>query len=114
LAHTIARGVFTGLVKKRGVFVVTPKGWKAKGMFAFFGPVREELGMLIALILAIMSVVWTRGAVDAETRLWVGILSLQCIPYIASVICQIAAYLPERHGKEALLERVEPELRISP
>jgi hypothetical protein len=83
-------------------------------MFAFFGPIREELGMLIALILAIMSVVWTRGAIDAETRLWVGILSLQCIPYMASVACQIAAYLPEQRGKEVLLERIEPELRASP
>ncbi|MDR3087081.1 MAG: glycosyltransferase [Azoarcus sp.] len=96
LAHAIARGVFTGLFKKKGVFVVTPKGWKAKGAFAFFGPIREELGMLIALILAIIALVWTRGAGDSETRLWVGILALQCIPYTASILCQIAAYLPER------------------
>ena len=114
LAHAIARGVFTGLVKKKGVFVVTPKGWKAKGAFAFFGPIREELGMLIALILAIMSMVWVREIIDTETRLWVGILALQCIPYIASVACQAAAYLPERHEKETPPEKLEPELQIFP
>ncbi|MDR1063829.1 MAG: glycosyltransferase [Azoarcus sp.] len=97
LSHAIARGVFTGLVKRKGVFIVTPKGWKAKGAFAFFGPIREELGMLVALVLAIMALVWRRGAGDAETQLWVGILALQCIPYMASLACQIAAYLPERH-----------------
>jgi exo-beta-1,3-glucanase (GH17 family)/cellulose synthase/poly-beta-1,6-N-acetylglucosamine synthase-like glycosyltransferase len=97
LAHAIASGVFTGLVKKKGVFVVTPKGWKAKGAFAFFGPIREELGMLVALILAIIALALERGIGDLETRLWVGILALQCIPYVASIACQIAAYLPERH-----------------
>ncbi|MDR2260712.1 MAG: glycosyltransferase [Azoarcus sp.] len=96
LAHTIARGVFTGLVKKKGVFVVTPKGWKAKGAFAFFGPIREELGLLSALVLAIAALFQARGASDLEMRLWIGILALQCIPYMAALACQIAAYLPER------------------
>lgn len=96
LAHAIARGVFTGLVKKKGVFVVTPKGWKAKGALAFFGPIREELGMLIALILGAVALVALRGANDLETQLWVGILALQCIPYVASIACQVAAYMPER------------------
>jgi hypothetical protein len=113
LSHAIARGVFTGLTRKKGVFVVTPKGWKAKGAFAFFGPIREELGMLIALILAIMSVVWTPGVGDAHTHLWAGILALQCIPYIASVACQIAAYLPERRSSMPPLDKPGPELLSS-
>ncbi|MDR2209645.1 MAG: glycosyltransferase [Azoarcus sp.] len=111
LAHAVARGVFTGLIKKKGVFVVTPKGWKAKGALAFFGPIREELGMFIALILAIISLFWVRGTAGTETRLWASILALQCIPYIASVACQIAAYLPERRGVVPPPERLEPKLR---
>lgn len=98
LAHSIARGVFAGLAKKKGEFVVTPKGWKAKGALAFFGPIREELGMLIALMLAAGSLVMLRGANDLETQLWVGILALQCIPYVASIACQVAAYMPERQA----------------
>ena len=39
-----------------------------------------------------------RGANDLETQLWVGILGLQCIPYLASIACQIAAYMPERQN----------------
>ena len=79
----------------------------------FFSPIREELGMLIALILAIMSLILTRGTIDTETGLWASILALQCIPYIASIACQAAAYLPERPVVEAL-GRIEPELRTSP
>lgn len=96
LAHAIARGVFTGLVKKKGVFVRTPKGWRAQGALAFFGPIREEIGMLVALLLGAFALVSLRGANDLETQLWVGILCLQCIPYVAAIACQIAAYMPEK------------------
>jgi hypothetical protein len=101
LAHAVARGVFAGLWKKHGTFVVTPKGWKAKGALAFFGPIREELGLLGALVLGIVAILWVHGAEQIETRLWAGILGLQCIPYLASIACQVAAYLPERTAPQA-------------
>ena len=96
LSHAIARGVFAGLVKKKGVFVVTPKGWHSGGALAFFSPIREEVGMLIALLMGAITLVAQRGADNLETQLWVGILCLQCIPYFAAILCQIAAYMPER------------------
>lgn len=52
--------------------------------------------MLVALLLAAFSLVALRGANDLETQLWVGILCLQCIPYVAAIACQIAAYMPEK------------------
>ena len=96
LAHAIARGVFAGLIKRHGTFVRTPKGWKAQGALAFFGPIREELLMLCALVLGAIALLLTRGTGDIEAMLWIGILALQCIPYTASILCQIAAYQPER------------------
>jgi cellulose synthase/poly-beta-1,6-N-acetylglucosamine synthase-like glycosyltransferase/exo-beta-1,3-glucanase (GH17 family) len=96
LAHAIARGVFTGMIKKKGVFVVTPKGWKAKGTLAFFGPIREELGMLAALTVAAVTLICQHGIHDLEAKLWIAILILQCIPYLAALACQAAAYMPER------------------
>ncbi len=96
LAHAIARGVFTGIVKKKGVFVRTPKGWRAQGALAFFGPIREEIGMLVALLLGAVALILMRGANSIETQLWVGILCLQCIPYLAAIACQVAAYMPDK------------------
>jgi len=96
LAHAIARGVFAGLVKRRGEFVRTPKGWKDKGAFAFFSPIREEIGLLLALVSGALAMVILRGANDIEAQLWVGILALQCIPYVAAIACQVAAYMPDR------------------
>ncbi len=105
LAHAIARGVFAGLVKKKGEFVRTPKGWKAKGAMAFFNPIREEIGMLAALVIGASALAISRGMNSLEAQLWVGILALQCIPYLAAIGCQIAAYMPERPtaGNKAIL-----------
>ena len=96
LAHAIARGVFAGLVKKKGVFVRTPKGWQARGALAFFGPIREEMLMLFALVAGAAALIGLRGTTDLEAQLWVAILGLQCVPYVASILCQVAAYMPER------------------
>lgn len=102
LAHAIARGVFAGLFKKKGEFVRTPKGWRARGALAFFGPIREEGLMLFALISGATALLVLRGATDLEAHLWVAILGLQCVPYIASILCQVAAYMPERAPQTVL------------
>lgn len=102
LAHAIARGVFAGLFKKKGEFVRTPKGWRARGALAFFGPIREEGLMLFALISGATALLVLRGATDLEAQLWVAILGLQCVPYIASILCQVAAYMPERAPQATL------------
>ena len=52
--------------------------------------------MLCALVLGAIALLLTRGTGDIEAMLWIGILALQCIPYTASILCQIAAYQPER------------------
>ena len=101
LAHAIARGVFAGIVKRRGEFVRTPKGWKDKGKLAFFGPLREEIGLLMALVAGAGVLVFQRGYDDLEVQLWVGILALQCIPYMAAIACQVASYMPERPAPAA-------------
>jgi exo-beta-1,3-glucanase (GH17 family)/cellulose synthase/poly-beta-1,6-N-acetylglucosamine synthase-like glycosyltransferase len=94
LSHAIARGIFAGIIKRKGEFVRTPKGWKAKGRLAFLGPIREELGLLFALWLAMGSVLFMRGA-EPDVLVWVAILALETIPYMAALGCQIAAYMPE-------------------
>jgi hypothetical protein len=101
LSHTIARGVIAGLTHKKGTFVRTPKGWRAKGTFAFFGPIREELGMLVAITGSGALLIAQRGWLSLEIQLWSAILLLQTIPYLAAVLCQIIAYLPDNTPPEA-------------
>lgn len=83
----------------------TPKGWRAKGTFAFFGPIREELGLLATILLGAGVLIAKRGLLDLEVKLWVSILMLQAIPYLAAVLCQIIAYLPDNAPPEEQAEK---------
>jgi cellulose synthase/poly-beta-1,6-N-acetylglucosamine synthase-like glycosyltransferase/exo-beta-1,3-glucanase (GH17 family) len=99
LSHAIARGIIAGLVQKKGTFVVTPKSWqtgKKRSPFAWIGAVREEMLMLVAIIIAAVGVTMMMPT-QYESLLWIGILATQAIPYASSVACAlISAYAPRR------------------
>ena len=65
-----------------------------------FGPIREELGLLAAILIGAAVLVAKRGLLDLEVKLWLSILMLQAIPYLAAVLCQIIAYLPDNAPPE--------------
>jgi len=99
LSHAIAQGIVLGLVKKDGIFKPTAKGkGLVAGKMAMIEPVREELLLLIALILAAGAMLMTRGLENLDARLWVAMLSLQSLPYISAVACQVIAVRPEQAG----------------
>lgn len=100
ISHAVARGIFAGIFKKKGEFVVTPKGWKAKRALAFFGPIREELGLLLALLVCVVSVSATLGVQDPAAKAWVAVLMFATIPYWAALGCQIASYWPEKSPQD--------------
>lgn len=52
--------------------------------------------MLTALAGGAFALITIRGIHDLEALLWVGILALQCIPYLASLLTQVAVYLPQQ------------------
>lgn len=104
LSHAIARGVLAGLLYKTGVFQITAKG-NAKAAYAMhqpsliaraFTPAREEILLLSALLLAIIAMGLTRYQGHTESALWMLMLALQALPYLASLLCAIAASFPER------------------
>ncbi|MDP3874162.1 MAG: glycosyltransferase [Methyloversatilis sp.] len=96
LSHSIARGVMAGLTHKRGVFLRTAKGRGESGLAQFFQPIREETYLLLALIAAAWAMIMLRGTQNIEVVLWVTMLGLQSLPYLAAVGCQFIAQLPEK------------------
>lgn len=96
LSHSIARGVMAGLSQKRGVFVRTAKGRGESGLAKFFRPIHEEMYLLLALLVAAIGMVTLRGTDSLEVILWVSMLGLQALPYLAALACQFIAQLPEK------------------
>jgi len=91
LSHAIARGIISGLIKKDGVFKVTAKG---KGLnktnwFDWIAPIQEELFLLCALTICSIAMLITRGISNIDAQIWVAMLSLQSLPYLSAVACQI-------------------------
>ena len=104
LSHAIARGVLGGLFTRAGVFQVTSKGGQRLSVVAsrpgwwsirWLAPVREEILLLAALLVAIAAVAITRKADHAESLLWMLMLALQALPYLAALASAVAAALPQ-------------------
>jgi len=58
--------------------------------------VREEAGLLIALIACIVGMYLTRRPEHIESAAWMWILALQAVPYLAAVICAFLSVRPEQ------------------
>ncbi len=137
LSHSIARGVMAGLFFNSGVFQITAKGTGNGGaplapaqatlnmrrswrLPETLKPAREEILLLIALMLAILAIAVTRDSNHVESALWMLMLALQALPYGASALCAVVASWPERraatpaaptasaHWLSRLLNRVMP------
>jgi exo-beta-1,3-glucanase (GH17 family) len=99
LSHAIGLGVFAGLARGRAVFEVTGKGHGTKAprsASTAFGGAREEALLLLGLVLCAVSVALTRQVNHLESLLWIAVLTLQALPYLASVACAAVSRLPER------------------
>jgi exo-beta-1,3-glucanase (GH17 family)/cellulose synthase/poly-beta-1,6-N-acetylglucosamine synthase-like glycosyltransferase len=98
LSHAIARGVVAGLWGRSHVFHITGKGG-AEGKYQRWrlalGSVREELMLFLGLILAMAAVAITREPDHRESLFWIGMLVLQCMPYLAAMLSAWAASMSE-------------------
>ena len=101
LSHSIARGVFAGLSQRRGVFEVTRKGAGARRAPGVLDAVREESMLLLGLLVCIGGVALTRLPGHFESALWMGVLTLQALPYAASLACAALAHWPARRARGA-------------
>ena len=91
LSHAIARGVIMGIIQKHGVFKPTAKGKGLGGKLNLISPIREEVLLLLALIVCGLAMLATRGFGNVDAQLWVAMLALQSLPYLSTVTCQIIA-----------------------
>ena len=94
LAHTISRAILQGLVSNGMPFIRTPKLAGRNGWLLAIAAVREEALLLIALWLAVWGVLVVDEAGSADTLLWVGVLGIQSLTYLAAVVVSVVAAVP--------------------
>jgi hypothetical protein len=94
LSHAIARGIISGLTHKAGVFVVTNKTKAKLSSWQLIAPIKEELTILISLLLCAVAMIYSRGFSNLDAQLWVSMLALQSLPYWSALACQ---WISEKH-----------------
>ncbi len=90
LSHSVARGVFTGLIRRSSTFEVTRKaGMPDARTTPARAPVREERLLLIGLAACgVALLIAEKGSIGPELLAWLAVLSMQGVPYAMALVCQ--------------------------
>ncbi|MFA6283606.1 MAG: beta-(1-3)-glucosyl transferase, partial [Desulfurivibrionaceae bacterium] len=91
LSHTISRAILLGFFTKDIPFFRTPKRAKSHALFQALQSAREEGLIMIALWLAAFCVVVAQGSETADLLVWIMVLLVQSIPYLAAVIMSMVS-----------------------
>ncbi len=95
LSHSVARGVFAGLFKQQATFDVTRKGNDDAPVTAAlpttrrqgrWSSVREEAGLLLALVICMAALAWQHVETDGALISWLSVLTMQAVPYAAALV----------------------------
>jgi exo-beta-1,3-glucanase (GH17 family)/cellulose synthase/poly-beta-1,6-N-acetylglucosamine synthase-like glycosyltransferase len=99
LSHTIARAMWAGLVTSRKPFLRTPKMERAKALVKAIGAAREETLLTVALWLAAGAIAYQSGSDTLDVLLWVIVLLVQSIPYVAALLVSVVSAFPRLPAK---------------
>ncbi len=95
LSHTIAKAIMYGLVTNSLPFFRTPKIVKGRKFWHALQSAREEGLIGLALLLAVHGIIMQQGSETPDVLVWVIVLLVQSIPYLAAVIVSIiSAFAP--------------------
>ena len=84
LTHTVAKGVLQGIFIKGKPFMRTPKYEKQRPLLAGLVTIWQELILLILLGVAIWFMYQEEHFDNTNGRLWMAVLAVQSVPYLAS------------------------------
>jgi len=102
LTHTVAKAMLNGMITTSKPFIRTPKCEDKPPLAAAFIQVREESLMLALLWGVAVALLMSPHFADSHSRLWVGVLLVQSVPYASAVLLSFINVMPSlfrRGGK---------------
>ncbi|HEY4112777.1 MAG TPA: glycosyltransferase family 2 protein [Rhizomicrobium sp.] len=109
LTHTVAKAVWAGVFTSNKPFLRTPKCEDAAALGQALRLAWQECTLLILGALAIAATFTTRGWDDPAAVLWMGMLAVQCMPYLATVITAAMSALSNMRAKVIVLPAPQPK-----
>ncbi len=95
LTHTVAKGTLQGLFTSGKPFMRTPKFEQHSALFVGLFTIRQELLLLTLLSVAIGMMASLEHFDNFSGRLWIAILSVQAVPYVAALLTVLISIAPD-------------------
>jgi len=86
LTHTVGKAVWTGLFTSGRPFLRTPKCADPASFTQVLRVVWQEATLLTLLMIAMISMGFDRGFQDPAVSLWMVMLGVQSLPYLATMV----------------------------
>jgi hypothetical protein len=99
LTHTVAKGTIQGLFTSGKPFMRTPKFEQQSALFVGLVTIRQELFLLILLSIAIGMMGSLEHFDNFSGKLWIAILSVQAVPYLAALLTVLVSIAPDYKTK---------------
>jgi len=100
LTHTVGKAVWSGLLTSGKPFLRTPKCADPASFTQVLRVVWQEAALLILLLAAMVSMGFDRGFQDPAVTLWMVMLGIQSLPYLATMVtAKISAQSNKRGGQ---------------
>jgi len=106
LTHTVGKAVWTGLLTSNKPFLRTPKCADPADFGQVLRVVWQEAALLTLLLMAMVSMGFDRGFQDPAVSLWMVMLGVQSLPYLATMV---TARISARSNRPAGAVPVEAE-----
>jgi exo-beta-1,3-glucanase (GH17 family)/cellulose synthase/poly-beta-1,6-N-acetylglucosamine synthase-like glycosyltransferase len=111
LSHTIARAIWLGMFTRNKPFMRTPKMERASALGKALASSREE-ALLLTCLWGAAAVLGYRYDTDTlDLLLWIIVLLVQSIPYLASVIVAVISAFPRLPARLVCGKRCEEQVR---
>ena len=94
LSHTIAKAVLYGFFTSSMPFIRTPKHADSHGFWVAMAEAREEVYIMLLLWGAAAGICLVQGLPSNDMRLWVVMLLVQSLPYLAALIMALLSASP--------------------
>jgi hypothetical protein len=100
LSHTIAKAVIAGLFTDSMPFFRTPKLADSHVFFKAIASAREETLIMIMLWLIAGSVAFSETVPSPDLTVWILVLLIQSLPYVAALIISLISAFPNLGAKK--------------
>jgi hypothetical protein len=98
LTHTVGKAVLTGLFTSGKPFLRTPKCENPAELREALHLVWQEMSLLALLFLAIVAMILIRGFDDPAAMLWMFMLAIQSLPYLATMVTACVSAVSYRYA----------------